>query len=292
MATILEEIVEQTAADLKKRRNRISYRDLESLPGYERERRSLYNALREPEKVSVIAEIKKASPSKGLIRPDFDPRRLARQYQRGGAAALSVLTDEPAFRGHLDYLQAAAEEVQIPLLRKDFIIDPYQVKEARAYGADAVLLIATITDGHQLQELHHAAEEAGLQCLVECYTEDDLALVDFEQVQILGANNRDLHTFEVDVHRGIALLQAAPAATVRVSESGLRSAEDLNLLYREQIDAALIGEHFMRQDDPGAALQRMLDQLDEMTQSKDDANDEDDTVGLEQLLSRDTKPND
>lgn len=261
MATILEQIVEQTTSDLKKRKQKVSFSDFESMDDYERNRRSLKEALSRREFVSIIAEIKKASPSKGLIRKDFDPQRIAAQYQEGGAAALSVLTDEPAFKGHREYMRAASREVDIPVLRKDFIIDPYQVKEARAYGADAVLLIAAITDGHQLSELHHAADEFGLECLVEVYSEKDLHYIDFEQVQILGANNRDLHTFDVDVHQGIALLHTAPESTVLVSESGLRTAQDLKLLLDENIDAALIGEHFMRQDDPGKAVAQMLKEL-------------------------------
>jgi len=264
MATILEEIVEQTAIDIKKRKRKVLLSDFESHEEYERPRRSLAKALSVEDTVSIIAEIKKASPSKGLIRKDFDPQKIAAQYQKGGAAALSVLTDEPAFKGSLKYLQIASNEVDIPLLRKDFIIDPYQIKEARAFGADAILLIATITDGHQLQELHHAADELELECLVECYSEEDLKYLNFEQIKIMGANNRDLHTFEVDVHRGITLLQSAPKGTVLVSESGLNSAQDLKLLYDEGIHAALIGEYFMRQDNPGLAVKQMLDELNKL----------------------------
>ena len=264
MASILDEIVEQTASDLKKRKKQVSLSDFESFPEYERDRRSLAKALSSDKDVSIIAEIKKASPSKGMIRTDFDPAKIALQYQQGGAAALSVLTNEPAFKGSLEYLQRASREVDIPLLRKDFIIDLYQLAEARAYGADAVLLIATITNGHQLQELHQAANELGLECLVECYSEDDLKFLDFEQVQIFGANNRDLHSFNVDLHRGINLLQAAPDDTVLVSESGLSSPKDLKLLHDEGIHAALIGEFFMRQDDPGLAVKKILDELDDL----------------------------
>jgi len=264
MASILDEIVEQTASDLKKRKKQVSLSDFESFPEYERDRRSLAKALSSDKDVSIIAEIKKASPSKGVIRTDFDPAKIALQYQQGGAAALSVLTNEPAFKGSLEYLQRASREVDIPLLRKDFIIDLYQLAEARAYGADAVLLIATITNGHQLQELHQAANELGLECLVECYSEDDLKFLDFEQVQIFGANNRDLHSFNVDLHRGINLLQAAPDDTVLVSESGLSSPKDLKLLHDEGIHAALIGEFFMRQDDPGLAVKKILDELDDL----------------------------
>ena len=261
MASILEKIVEQTAIDVEKRRRKVSFKSLESLELYEKERRNFKKALQVDRDVALIAEIKKASPSKGVIRPDFDPQRIAAQYQKGGAAAISVLTDQPAFQGQVDYLTIASKEVSIPLLRKDFIIDPYQVKEARAYGADAVLLIATITDGHQLEELLHACRELRVQALVECYSQQDLELVNFEYVDILGANNRDLHTFEVDLHHGISLLQQAPEETVLVSESGISGAADLQLLYSEGINAALIGEYFMRQEDPGQAVQEMKQQL-------------------------------
>jgi indole-3-glycerol phosphate synthase len=268
MGNILEEIVEQTERDLKKRKNKVSLNDLGSLELYEVPSKDFKEALQLDNDVAIIAEIKKASPSKGLIRKDFDAQRIAAQYQEGGASALSVLTDEPAFKGSLDYLEIASREVGIPLLRKDFIIDPYQVKEAKAYGADAVLLIATITDGHQLQELLQAAEEFDVQALVECYSEEDLQYVNFEQVEILGANNRDLKTFDVDLHRGIKLLHQAPEETVLVSESGLSKAKDLYLLYNESIDAALIGEHFMRQSDPGVAVNKMKAELQELITEK------------------------
>lgn len=259
MATILEQIVEQTEVDLNKRRRNVTLRDLESMEGYERDRRDFAGALAREGEVAIIAEIKKASPSKGVIRPDFDPQKIAGQYREGGASAISVLTDEPAFQGRLEYLEIVSREVDIPLLRKDFVIDPYQVKEARAYGADAVLLIATITEGNQLAELLSASAEFGLDALVEVYSERDLENVDLHRVGLLGANNRDLNTFEVDLHRGIGLLQRASEHTVTVSESGLGSPSDLNLLFEEGIDAALIGEFFMRKPDPGRAVRELID---------------------------------
>lgn len=267
MANILEQIVEQTEVDLRKRKRKVSFRDLESFELYENERRSFSDALKNTDSVSIIAEIKKASPSKGIIRKDFDPQRIAAQYREGGARALSVLTDGPAFQGSLDFLKIASEEVDIPVLRKDFIIDPYQVKEARAYGADAILLIATITEGNQLQELLHASGEMELQCLVECYSEEDVKQLNFEYIDILGVNNRDLKSFDVDVHRGIELLHKAPEGTLLVSESGLSSAEDLKLLYDEKIHAALIGEFFMKQPDPGKAVKKLLDDLDRLIEN-------------------------
>jgi indole-3-glycerol phosphate synthase len=264
MANILDEIVEQTAQDLSKRKKKVSFKDLEDFECYEKPSRDFKEALSSSSDVAVIAEIKKASPSKGLIRKDFNPQKIADQYQEGGASALSVLTDEPAFKGKLEYMEEASKKVSIPLLRKDFIVDPYQIKEAKSYGADAVLLIATITEGKQLDELLHAAREFGVQALVECYSENDLKNVTFELVDILGVNNRDLRTFEVDLHRGVELLQQAPEETVLVSESGLGSAQDLKFLYEEGIHAALIGEHFMRQPDPGQAVNEMKQQLQQL----------------------------
>lgn len=264
MPTILDEIVEQTARDLEKRKKKVSLKDLESFESFELKSKDFKEALSLTSDVAIIAEIKKASPSKGLIRKDFNPQKIAGQYQEGGASAISVLTDEPAFKGKLEYLEKASKEVSIPLLRKDFIIDPYQVKEAKAYGADAVLLIATITEGQQLNELLHAAREFDVQALVECYSENDFKNVTFELVDILGVNNRDLRSFEVDLHRGVELLQQAPEETVLVSESGLSRAEDLKFLYEEDVDAALIGEYFMRQPDPGEAVRKMKEQLQQL----------------------------
>lgn len=261
MATILEKIVEQTTSDLRKRRREVSFRALESFEGFERSRRAFGPALKKEDTIAIIAEIKKASPSRGIIREDFDAVKIAGQYQEGGASAISVLTDQPAFRGKLDYLQQVSKVVNVPLLRKDFIIDPYQVKEARAYGADAVLLIAAITEGNQLDELLHATREYKLEALVEVYTEEELKLVDFENVDILGANNRDLHTFEVDLHRGIEILQRAPGDIILVSESGLGKAKDLMQLYENQIDAALIGEYFVKQPDPGEAVRTLIEEF-------------------------------
>lgn len=261
MATILDQIVEKTASDVAKRKGKISWRSLESLAGYEKKKQSMFDALKNNDTVSVIAEIKKGSPSQGIIRHDFDPVRLANMYLEGGAAAISVLSDEPFFMGSLEYLQSVSEVSSVPVLRKDFIIDPYQVKEAAAYGADAVLLIATICKGDQLQELLTATKEYGLEALVECYHEEEVDSLNWDTVNIVGVNNRDLGTFEVDLHRGVELLKKSPEETVRVSESGLSTAENLFYLYRNNINAALIGEHLMRKEHPGNALKQLIDDL-------------------------------
>lgn len=258
MATILDQIVEKTASDLAKRKRNVSWKDFESFKGYESGKQSLAKSLKKPNEVSIIAEIKKGSPSKGVIRHDFDPAKLTEQYIEGGASAISVLSDEPFFMGSLDYLETVAKMSLIPVLRKDFIIDPYQVKEASAYGADAVLLIATICKGDQLEELLAATKEFGLEALVECYHEEEVDSLDWDRVEILGVNNRDLSTFTVDLHRGVDLLQKSAVETVRVSESGLSSPKDLLFLQKNSIDAALIGEHFMRKKEPGKALKEMI----------------------------------
>jgi len=261
MATILDQIVEKTASDLAKRKRNVSWKDFESFKGYESGKQSLAKSLKKQNEVSIIAEIKKGSPSKGVIRHDFDPAKLAEQYIEGGASAISVLSDEPFFMGSLDYLETVTDISLIPVLRKDFIIDPYQVKEASAYGADAVLLIATICKGDQLKELLAATKEFGLEALVECYHEEEVDSLDWDLVEILGVNNRDLSSFTVDLHRGVGLLQKSPVETVRVSESGLSSPEDLLFLQKNSIDAALIGEHFMRKKDPGKSLKEMIEKV-------------------------------
>lgn len=255
--TILEKITEQTREDILKRKKSVAKADFKSFEMYEKKRKSLYDALHRENEVAILAEVKKASPSKGLIREDFQHEKIAEQYMEAGAAAISVLTDEPFFKGKMQYLTDIGRFAEVPLLRKDFIVDFYQVEEARGIGADAILLIASILDGNQLQELHHAATEAGLECLVECYTEEEVMRMDFNFVKIFGVNNRDLNTFEVDVHRGIRLLKTAPDDVVTVSESGLSKPEDIELLRNEGINAALIGEHFMRQPHPGDAIKQI-----------------------------------
>lgn len=263
MADILDKITIQTREDLKKRKREVSLRDLESFQGYEKRRLDFAEALKS-DSMSIIAEIKKASPSKGIIRPDFDPLKTAESYIENGASAISVLTDEPFFQGSHKYLEKISEVSPIPLLCKDFVLDPYQIKEARAYGADAILLIVTMYEGSQLSELLAATNEFGIQALVECYEQEEVESLDWNDVQILGVNNRDLKTFEVDLHRGIELLEMAPDEVVTVSESGIHKPEDLMTLYKHNIHSALVGEHFMRQPDIGDGLKRFIDEFEEL----------------------------
>lgn len=258
MADILKKIINQTIEDLKKRKRQTSFRDLESFRGFEKKRLNFNQALKR-NSIAVISEIKKASPSKGVLRDDFNPIRIAEEYIENGASAISVLTDEPFFQGSLKYLEEISEISPIPLLRKDFIVDPYQVKEARAYGADAVLLIVSMYEGDQLSELLGACKDFDMYSLVECYEKEEVKSLEWNDIKILGVNNRNLRTFDVDLHRGIESLKIAPENVVKVSESGIYKPEDLLLLYKNDIDAVLIGEHFMKQPDIGKGLKKFLD---------------------------------
>jgi indole-3-glycerol phosphate synthase len=211
---------------------------------------------------AVIAEIKKASPSKGLIRADFDPEWIARRFRAGGAAALSVLTDEPYFRGSLRNLELASAATPLPCLRKDFIIDEYQIVEARAHRADAILLIAAALTDAELRHLAAVASGFSLDVLVEVHTADELDRVlgalGENGAQAIGVNNRDLKTFEVTLDTSLALVEKIPSSVVRMTESGIFTAQDIAKLRQAGFDAFLIGESLMRQPDPGAALEALL----------------------------------
>ncbi len=211
---------------------------------------------------AVIAEIKKASPSKGLIRSAFDPAWLARRYRAGGAAALSVLTDEPYFQGSLRNLEIASAAAPLPCLRKDFIVDEYQIVEARAHRADAILLIAAALEGAELKRLAQAARSLALDVLVEVHTAEELdGVLDAlgeTGADAIGVNNRDLKTFEVSAETSLALAGRIPASVVRVTESGISTREDIARLRKAGFDAFLIGESLMRQPDPGVALAELL----------------------------------
>lgn len=260
MKTILDTIVADTRTLVQRRKATVSIRELEDRPFFSSPALPLDRALRRGE-LSIIAESKKASPSQGIIRSDYDVLRNAQQYKAHGASAISVLTEPFHFKGSLDDLATARRAVDLPLLRKDFVVDPYQLFEARAYGADAVLLIAAVLDKYQLYDLHQAADELGLSCLVELYDLAELDQIDLDQVRVLGVNNRDLRTFEVDINHSVRVFAEVPETVVRVAESGLRSADELVYLRQRGIDAVLIGETFMRAHDPGLALDRLRQEV-------------------------------
>ncbi len=261
--TFLATILASTRATLAAAKADVSVADLERRAA-EHHPRGWAAALRRRAATgpAVIAEIKKASPSKGLIRSAFDPAWLARRYRAGGAAALSVLTDEPYFQGSLRNLEMASSAAPLPCLRKDFIFDEYQIVEARAHRADAILLIAAALSDFELKRLAQAARSLMLDVLVEVHTAEELDCVldalGEEGADAIGVNNRDLKTFEVSAETSMALARRIPASVVRVTESGISTHEDIVRLRKAGFDAFLIGESLMRQPDPGVALAELL----------------------------------
>jgi len=207
---------------------------------------------------AVIAEVKKASPSKGLLRENFNPAEIAVSYEVGGAACLSVLTDKDFFQGSEAYLKQARSACSLPVIRKDFIVDPYQVYEARAMGADCILLIVAALDDSTLQTLYQLANELGLDVLVEVHDADELERALHLNLTLVGINNRNLRTFETSLQTTVGLLDSIPDEVVVVSESGLHKAEDIRMLKAHHVHTFLIGEAFMRCDDPGEALKNLI----------------------------------
>jgi indole-3-glycerol phosphate synthase len=206
---------------------------------------------------AIIAEIKKASPSKGLLSENFDPPAIAREYEQGGAAALSVLTDEHFFEGSLADLCAAREAVRLPALRKDFTLDEYHVVEAAAHGADAILLIAAILDAGQIRRLRELAAGYGIAALVEAHNEAEVDTALEAGAELIGINNRDLKTFEVKLETSLKLAERIPAGVVKVAESGIHSAADIQLLRHAGFQAFLVGERLMKAPSPAAALREL-----------------------------------
>lgn len=259
MTTILDNILatkREEVAEAKRLRPLAELeRQLPQLPPV----RDFTGALRgDPGTVRLIAEIKRASPSAGLIRPDFDPVVIAQAYRDGGAACLSVLTDTHYFQGKLDYLRDVRAICELPLLRKDFIIDPYQLVEARVAGADCVLLIAECLDGNQLLDLYQAATDLGMHTLIELYDRENLPAVLATNCPLVGVNNRDLRTFKTDLQHTIALRSEIPAERVLVAESGIRSNQDVQQLAEAGVQAMLVGESLMRQPDLVGAVKELL----------------------------------
>jgi indole-3-glycerol phosphate synthase len=256
--TVLDRIVEARRAEVAHRKKSLPETVLRIAVQNAEPVRDFPGALSRPGRVNVIAELKKASPSAGVLRADFDPASLARGYEAAGAAALSVLTEEANFQGSLAHLRDARKTVSLPVLRKDFIVEPWQVWEARATNADTFLLIVAALSSKTLGELLALGRELGMEPLVEVHTRPELDMALAAGARIIGVNNRNLHTLEVRVETSLELIGAIPDECIAVSESGLRSAEDLRRLRAAGFDAFLIGEQFMREADPGAALGRLL----------------------------------
>jgi indole-3-glycerol phosphate synthase len=260
MSDILERIIAvkreevraaQLSAPLEELRLDASARDLRDFVGALRAKHTAGQA-------AVIAEVKKASPSKGVLREHFVPAEIARSYERGGAACLSVLTDVRFFQGSAAYLEEARAACSLPVLRKDFIVDPYQIVEARAMGADAILLIAAALATPQMRDLEAFAHSLGLAVLVEVHDEKELDEALTLKTPLLGINNRNLRTFETSLETTLGMLEKVPAERIVVTESGILSRADVDRMREQSVHTFLVGEAFMRADDPGAELARMF----------------------------------
>lgn len=256
--SILDEIVAYKRDEIAAAQQRTPKDTLQSLLADAPPVRDFHAALNTAANMHVIAEVKKASPSAGLIRKDFDAVAIARIYEQHGAACISVLTDEHFFQGHLDYLRAVRQAVGIPVLRKDFILDRYQVLEARVAGADCILLIAECLDSDTLADLYQYADSLGMNCLVELYEPENLERVLSVKPKIVGVNNRDLRTFHTNLGHSLALHQQVDTDTIFVSESGICCREDVARLEQAGVDAILVGETLMRAADIGEAVENLL----------------------------------
>ncbi len=258
MATVLDKIVATKWREIAAAKAAIPENRLRGMAEQAAPPRDFFSALSAGGPIRLIAEVKKASPSKGVIRADFDPVEIAKTYEQHGASCLSVLTDREYFQGSLDDLAAVRGAVQLPLLRKDFILDAYQIYQARAHGADAVLLIAECLDDCNLRKLHNLAVSLQMSPLVELYEPQNLQRVFDAGVTLIGINNRDLRTFEVDLEHTLRMRALVPDECVLVSESGIRTRADVERLQSAGVDAILVGETFMASGDIGAAVDALL----------------------------------
>jgi indole-3-glycerol phosphate synthase len=255
---ILDTIIENKRREVEEAKEALPLEEIKRGIGEAPPPADFYKAIDCGGGLRIIAEIKKASPSKGVLRDDFDPVKIALSYAEGGAAALSVLTDEQFFMGSLSYLGDIRNAVDIPLLRKDFIIDPYQVYEARLYGADALLLIVSALRQEILKELLDLTHSLGMNVVVEVHNEEELERALDAESRIIGVNNRDLRTFDVDLGVSARLSRKMPAGIIAIAESGISSGEDIKKLREQGVHVFLIGETFMKAHDPGVALKNLI----------------------------------
>ena len=254
---ILKKIIHRKREEIKECAERISMHELESALVSVSPVRGFVDAIQtriNNSQAAVIAEIKKASPSKGVLRENFRPAEIAKSYEQGGATCLSVLTDIDFFQGSNEYLKQARAACSLPVIRKDFIIDPYQVYEARSIGADCILLIVAVLDDARLNELNNLAHKLGMDVLVEVHDKAELDRALKLDTRLVGINNRNLRTFEVSLNTTLNLLDMVPDDRIVVTESGIFTKEDVSLMRDNNVDVFLVGEAFMRADDPGAEL--------------------------------------
>ena len=255
---MLDEIVMTKEREVEEAKTRIPFEDLRARVKSHFAERDFRKAISVPGKLSLIAELKRKSPSKGMLRERFDPVRLGQEMQEAGAAALSVLTDECYFGGHLEFLRDVKNFTEIPVLRKDFIVDPYQIYEAAAAGADAVLLIVRILREDVLVQCMQAADEAGIEPIVEVHSETDLKVALRVGTRIIGINHRDLRTFQLHPTITDELVPKVPAGKIIVAESGIQSAEGVQLMKRLGVHAILVGEALMTAPDPSAKIKELF----------------------------------
>lgn len=263
--TVLERIVKRKHEEIGERSPKVSIADLkakiEANKGSDTDPRGFVRSLETniaAGRAGVIAEIKKASPSKGVLREPFHPADIAVSYEKGGASCLSVLTDADFFQGHEEYLQQARAACSLPVIRKDFIVDPYQVYEARAIGADCILLIAACLEDQQMADLNDLAQELGMDVLIEVHDGEELDRTLPLGNRLLGINNRNLHNFEVTLQTTLDLLERIPDDYLVVTESGILAPEDVTLMRNNSVNAFLVGEAFMRAEDPGQRLAELF----------------------------------
>jgi indole-3-glycerol phosphate synthase len=257
MVEILTQIAEHVRGVVQRRRYETPLAALRERPLYSKPARGFARALAGASR-RIVAEVKRASPSKGIIRPDFDPVAIARDYAAHGASAISVLTEERFFQGRLDDLEQIHAAVQVPLLRKDFILDPYQVMEAKSYGADAILLIAALLEGAMMRDLHEQAGALGLDTVFEVHTAEELQSALAAGAQIIGINNRDLRTFKVDLAVSEKLARLLPPGIAAICESGIDNIAQIRRVEGWGIHVFLIGESLMRAPEPGKKLRELL----------------------------------
>ena len=260
MSDILDRIIEVKRGEIRIAQESVSLEELR-VQASKRDSRDFVGALRAKHaagKPAIIAEVKKASPSKGVLRENFVPADIAKSYEQGGAACLSVLTDVQFFKGSIAYLEEARAACSLPVLRKDFIVDPYQVLEARAMGADCILLIAAALQPLQMRDLEAYAHSLGLAVLVEVHDRDELEQSLTLKTPLIGVNNRNLRTFETSIETTIGMLDMVPEDRIVVTESGILSRVDVDRLRAMDVQTFLVGEAFMRAEDPGTELARMF----------------------------------
>ncbi len=259
--TILRNIVTRKWEEIEVRKRSATAEDLRARAGDQPPARGFEAAMRhriEQQQPAVIAEIKKASPSKGVLRDPFDPAAIAQSYAKGGATCLSVLTDQDFFQGHEDFLISARNACELPVIRKDFMVAPYQIYESRAIGADCILLIAACLNRNQLQELEGIGYEIGLDVLVEVHNDEELEAALTLKTSMVGINNRNLHTFDVSLATTFELHQRITSDRLTITESGIVTRDDVDVMTKRGIFGFLVGESFMRAEEPGSKLRELF----------------------------------